>query len=242
MDILLRFLHVLGGRPAACLVLLFLIASSCDQRDPQAEYGHLRQAVYSNPQEGIDAAQEYIDHFHNKSGARITEVSSIRDEYRMMADFVEHSFNSYADFLNHSREINAELSFSNYEGVRKTWQIFYERERNHVLGPIMDSITESSFDDFFKSQVIQLCEEEFNIWDIKEIDMITLTSPTLSDDGTMKKASGEYRIHLNGKMFNTNEVARISIEGSIGPDESGNIQWRRTGYEFLEKPILSHIL
>lgn len=218
------------------------MATSCDQRDPQAEYEILRQAVYSNPQEGIDATQEYIDHFHNKSGARITEVSSIRDEYRKMADFIEHSFNSYADFLNQSREINAELSSSYYEGVRKTWQLIYEKERNQVLGPIMDSINESSFEEFFKTQVILLCEDEFNIWDIKEIDMISLTSPKLSDDGTMKKASGEFRIHLKGKAFNTNEVARISIEGTIGPDESGYIQRRRTGYEFLEKPILSHIL
>lgn len=239
MNRLLRYMQVLGGRFVTCLMLFLLIASSCDQRDPQAEYELLRQTVYSNPQEGIDAAQEYIDHFYNKSGARITEVSSIRDEYRRMADFVEHSFNSYADFLDQSREINAELSSSNYEGVRKTWQSLYERERNQVLGPIMDSITESSFDEFFKTQVRLLCEDEFNVWDIEEIDKISLTSPTLSDDGTVKKASGEYRIHLRGNVLGLiTRDARVSIEGTIGPDESGYIQMNRTGYHFLEKPTL----
>lgn len=239
MNRFLCYMQVSGSRLAACLMLFLLIVTSCEQRNPQAEYEQLRETVFSTPQEGIDAAQEYIDYFHNKSGARITEVSEIRHQYRVMDDFVEHSFNSYADFLDQSREINAELSSSNYEGVRKSWQSIYERERNQVLGPIMDSITESTFDEFFKTQVRQLCEDEFNVWDIEEIDKISLTTPTLSDDGTIKSASGEYRIHLRGKVLGLiTKEARVSIEGTIGPDESGNIQMNRTGYQFLEKPAL----
>lgn len=233
-------MQVSEGKLAVCLVfLLVLIATSCEQRDPQAEYERLRETVFSSPQEGIDVAQEYIDHFYNKAKARINEVSEIRHQYRIMDDFIDHSFNSYADFLDQSREINAELSSSKYEGVRKTWLSLYERERSQVLGPLMDSITETVFDNYFKTQVRQISENEFNIWSIESIDQISLTTPTLSDDGTTKTASGEYRIHLKGNLTGLiKKDARIRINGSIGPDESGNLQKNRTGYEFLEKPYL----
>ena len=100
-----------------CLILLVIVATSCEQRDPQAEFELLRETVYSSPQEGEETAQEYIDYFYKKKGARITEASEIRDQYRKMVIFFSISFSSYADFLTKSRELNYELSYSSYDGV-----------------------------------------------------------------------------------------------------------------------------
>lgn len=224
---------------ALFLSVAFLLSNtSCEQRDPQAEYEQLRETVYSSPREGEEVAQEYIDYFYNKKGARVNEVSEIRNQYRQMDDFFSNSFSSYCDFINQSRNIIRELSCSTYEGVRKLWQTLYEKERNRLLDPLMESITESNFETFFKNQARSLCENEFNLWDIESIDQVSLSTPTLVNDGTAKKSYGEYRIHLRGKLFGTPETARISIEGTIGVDESCNINAVRTAYQFLEKPIV----
>ena len=220
-------------------MLCVLLAASCEQRDPQAEYELLRETIYSSPHDGEVAAQEYIDYFYNKKKARITEVSEIRNQYRQMDGFFSNSFGSYADFISKSRELNNELSYSNYEGVRKLWQSLYERERNRLLGPLMDSITETDFNTFFQSQVRLLCENEFNVWKVESIDQISLSTPTLINGGTAKKSYGEYRVHLRGALLGiATPTARVSIEGTIGPDESGTVIPNRTGYQFLEKPIL----
>ena len=222
-----------------CLLLFIFILTSCEQRDPQAEYELLRETIYSSPHDGELAAQEYIDYFYNKKKARITEVSEIRNQYRQMDGFFSNFFGSYSDFISKSRELNNELSYSNYEGVRKLWQSLYARERNRLLGPLMDSITETDFDTFFQSQVRRLCENEFNVWKVESIDLISLSTPTLVNEGTAKKSYAEYRIHLRGALWGVaTPTARISIEGTIGPDESGTVISNRTGYQFLEKPII----
>ena len=129
--------------------------------------------------------------------------------------------------------MNNELSYSNYEGVRTVWKSLYEKERTRLLGPLMDSITESNFEDFFKAQVYQLCEKKYNIWEVESIDQLSLSTPTLVNDGTAKKCYGEYRVHLRGNVFGLlTKDARVSIEGTIGPDESGYLTPFRTGYEF----------
>ena len=222
-----------------CIFLFAVISFSCEQRDPQAEYELLCETFFSSPNEGESAAQEYIDYFYKNEKARISEVSEIRHQYRLIDGFLSNSFTSYADFLNQSCDLNNELSHSTYTGVRKLWNSLYEKERNRLLGPLMDSITESDFDEFFKTQVSSLCEKEFNIWDIESIDRVSISTPTLIKDGTAKKSNGEYRVHLRGNVFGIlTKTARISIEGTIGPDESGNIITERIGYQFIEKPIL----
>lgn len=224
---------------AFCFMLFVVMFASCEQRDPQAEYEALRETMYSSPREGEAAAQEYIDYFYEKKGARITEVSEIRNQYRQMDEFFSKSYSNYAAYINQSREINRELSRSIYEGVRKKWLALYEQERSRLLGPLMDQITESDFESFFKTQVKNLCENEFNIWEIESIDQVYLSTPTLINDGTAKKAQGEYRAHLRGDVIGLiTRDARISIEGVIGPNENGYIDYVRTSYQFLEKPIL----
>lgn len=226
------------------IVLFFMLpllfaTQSCENRDPFAEYEILRDTVFSSPSDGVAAAQEYINYFYNKSGARTTEVSEIRHHYRLMDGFFSGSYNSYCDFIHQGRDINRELSQSTYNGVRKTWQTLYEREKNRLLGPVMDGITESDFDAFFKTQVRLLCENEFTFWEIESIDRVSLSTPSIVNDGTAKKSQGEYRVHLRGNIMGiVTKEARISIEGTIGIDESCNITANRTGYQFLQKPIL----
>jgi len=235
-----RVFEVLKNRMIFSYVcLLLFVFASCDQRDPVAEYDVLCDAVYASPQEGVDVAQEYIDHFYKRDGARITEVSEIRDQYREMVSFFENSFSSYADFLNQSNYLNSELSYSNYDGVRKTWSNLYEKELNRFLGPLMDSITESSFESFFKTQVREICENEFFTWNVESIDQVYLSTPELVNTGNAKEASGEYRIHLRGSIIGIRtKDALISIQGTIGPDITGQLNYVRTGYQFLEKPVL----
>ena len=164
-----------------CLILLVIVATSCEQRDPQAEFELLRETVYSSPQEGEETAQEYIDYFYKKKGARITEASEIRDQYRKMVIFFSISFSSYADFLSKSRELNYELSYSNYDGVRRMWLSHYETVKKRLLAPLMDSITASDFDSFFQEQVKLLCDNEFDSWTVEAIDQMSLSSPTFID-------------------------------------------------------------
>lgn len=238
-NLLSHYLEIACIRLTICYVLFSLMVTSCEQRDPQAEYELLRETIYTSPRDGESAAQEYIDYFYKKKGARITEVSEIRQQYRLMDGFFSNSFNSYCDYINQSKEIYPELSQSIYEGVRKTWQTLYERERSHLLDPLMDNITELDFDAFFKTQVRLLCENEFNIWEIESIDLVSLSTPSLLNNGIAKKSQGEYRVHLRGNILGVvTKVASISIEGTIGIDESCNIIEVRTGYQFLQKPIL----
>ena len=228
----------MGIKLCLCLMLPLLI-TSCEKRDPQAEYDTLRESVFSSYREGEAAAQEYIDYFFSKNGARITEVSEIRNQFRQMDTFFSNSFSSYSDFLSQSRELNDELSHSNYACVRNTWTSLYERERNNLLEPLMNSITESSFDTFFTSQARQLSENEFNIiWNIESVDRVSLATPRLVNDGTAKECSGEYRIHLRSNTGLFSSTATISIEGIIGLNEYGNIIERRTGYQFTDRPLL----
>lgn len=218
-----------------CLMCCFILMTiSCEQRDPLAEYEILSETVYSSPRDGEDDAQEYIDHFYKNSRARINEVSEIRNQFRQMDDFFSNSFSSYADFINQSRDLNYELSHSIHYGVRNTWFSLYGKERNRLLAPLMDSINESVFDNFFKAQVRQLCEKRYVLLEIESIDQIFLSTPTLNSDGTAKKCRGEYRIHLRGGVIGLiTSVTNISIEGIIGPDESGNLTPVRTAYDFL---------
>jgi len=221
-----------------CLILLVIVATSCEQRDPQAEFELLRETVYSSPQEGEETAQEYIDYFYKKKGARITEASEIRDQYRKMVNFFSISFSSFADFLTKSRELNYELSYSSYDGVRRMWLSHYETVKKRLLAPLMDSITASDFDSFFQEQVKLLCDNEFDRWTIESIDQVSLSTPILIDGGNAKKTLGEYRIHLRSNTLRLPSTARISIEGTIGPDESGNVVPNRTRFTFLDKPII----
>ncbi|MBR3456130.1 MAG: hypothetical protein IKH26_12500 [Bacteroidaceae bacterium] len=227
-------------RIVVCLAFMTLfIVTSCEQRDPLAEYEVLRDSVFALPEEGVNAAQEYIDYFYKKAGARITEVDEIRQQYRKMEDFFSNPFSSFADYMNQSRDLNRELSNSNYYGVRQTWKNLYEKERNRFLGPILDSITDSDFDAFFRSQILTICENEFSIWEIESIDQMSLTPPALMSNGMAKESTGEYRIHLNGTIIGLfNPEAIITISGNIGPDETGQKNYIRTSYEFLKKPIL----
>ena len=219
--------------------LSVLIATSCEQRDPQAEYEILRDTKFASPQEGETAAQEYIDFFYDKKRARITEVSEIRDQYRKMDSFFSASSTSYADFMGKSHVLNKELSYSNYEGVRKMLLSRYEMERDRLLEPLLGGISVSDFDKFFQGEIVQLCKNEFNIWEIESIDCVSLSSPNRTNDRMAVRSFAEYRVHLKGGIVGLlTPTAVITIEGIAGPDKYGNLIFNRTGYQFTKKPIL----
>lgn len=221
------------------ILLWVLLLSSCEQRDPQAEYEILCEKEFLSPRDGVEAAQEYIDYFQKNEKARITEVSEIRDLYRKIDVFFSDSFNSYADFLNKSRDLNYELLYCNYNGVRRLWQSLYEKERKRLLAPLMDSITESDFDTFFKTQVRLICENSLGSWNIESIEQVSLSTPIVINDGTAKKSSGEYLVNLQLKAVEIiKNTARLNIEGTIGPDENGLIRSNRTSFSFLDKPFV----
>lgn len=220
-------------------LLAVILASACDQRDPQAEYEQLRDAVYSSPKTGMDVAQEYIDHFHSKKGNRVAEVSEIRDEYHLMDNFFSNTFRSYPEFMSQAKGLNDRLSLSNYEGVRNTWKNLYGQERNRLLAPLMDGITDLTFDAFFKTQVRNLCDGKFATWNFESVDQVSLTTPVVVRDGTVKESSGVYRVHLRGGIIGLRtSTAMVSISGRIGVDSRGELVYERTGYEFTDSPLL----
>jgi len=238
-----KMLHFHDGRNHSIILFLMFFAlfvSSCDQRDPQVEYEILRETVYSSPQEGIEATQEYLDYFSGKKGARITAVSEMRNQYKKMNGFFSNTFSSYCDFIKQSKKINQDLSRSTYEGVRRLWKDLYGNERDLLLEPLMESITESDFDAFFKDQAKYLFRNEkgFIDWTINSVDQVSLSTPTTVKDGTAKKTNGEYRLHVSTLGGNINRIAIIAIEGIIGFDESCNKFEDRTRFDFIEKPSL----
>lgn len=221
------------------VLTIAFVAFSCEEkRDAQLEYEQLRDIWYSSPREGESAAQEYIDYFHNKNAPRINDVYEIRSQYRKMDDFFSKSFENYATFMSESRELNAELSRSNYSGVRQLWKNLYEEEQNRLIESVLDNITASNFDSFFRSEIRKICENEFYTWEIESIDQVSLSTPTPINGKIGKEASGQYRIHLRGAVLGlrTSE-AILSIEGAIGISDTGSFNYIRTGYHFLEKPI-----
>ena len=247
---LLHYMHVSVGRLSVCLMLLVLIASSCkqagneqsntlvelEQRDPQAEFEHLRDTAFSTPQEGIEAAKEYLKYFYDKDRARMTEVTEILTQYQKMDFFTKRSFFSYSDFVKQSREYDTDFSSSNYEGVKRTWQSYYDNQRRHLLGQAMDGITKNLFHKRFTDHIEQTCKREFKNWKVLLIDTISLTAPTLTDDGCAKKASGTYRVHLRasnvlnvqwkpGKGFlkRKEKDASIAIKGTIGYNKESGV-------------------
>lgn len=180
---------------------------------------------------------KYIDEFRDTKGAPINEAYDIRNMYRLMDSFFSNVFSSYCDFLNTSKSIGSELSQTVYEGVRKTWQALYEKERNRLLASQIETITESDFQTFFESEVRKLCGNEFSLYSVEAIDQVSLSAPTVVNDGTAKEAHGEYFIHLRGKtILHSSGEARISIEGVIGFDETCNISAYRKGYQFTKRP------
>ena len=221
-----------------CFMLFALMDISCEQRNPQAEYELLRVTVYESPKEGVEVANEYIDHFQNNKKARITEVSEIRSQYMRMNAFFSNSYSSYGDYMTASRELNYELSYSNYDGVRRTWLSLYERQRKRLLAPIMDSITESEFDRFFQEDARKISGSKYPSWNVESIEKISMTTPILEYSGMAKKALGEYRVRLSGKRTGFPESARFSVEGTLGPDESGNIIYTRKECKEYEKPFI----
>ena len=239
VEMLFRYLKRIESRIIMCAVPFIFMVTSCEQRDPQAEYELLCEAVYSSPQDGVDKAQEYIDYFYDTKGAKIAEVSEIRDSYRKIDAFFVNSFSSYADFLRNSQQINNELSYSKFNGVRELWMSLYESEKKRLLTSLLDNINGSDFDEYFQTQVGQLCNNEFNLWTVESIDQISLSTPMITEGGTLKQSKGEYRVNLRGNMFGTPGTAIISIEGTMGPDENGEITFNRTSYSFLRRPIIN---
>ena len=152
--------------------------------------------------------------------------------------FFSNPYSSYGDFLTASHELNYELSYSNYDGVRRTWLSHYERQRKRLLAPIMDSITESEFDRFFQEDAMKISGIKYPSWNVESIEKISMTTPILEYSGTTKKALGEYRVRLSGKRTGFPESARFSIEGTLGPDESGNIIYTRKECKEFEKPFI----
>ena len=235
---------LIGKDMLLCLLLFSIVLTSCDQRNPEAEYEVLREKVFESPHEGVEVAQEYIVHFNEdnnfwgkKKKARITEVSEIRSQYRKMDAFFSNSYGSYGDFMTASHELNYELSYSNYDGVRRTWLSLYDKLRKRLLAPIMESITGSEFDRFFQEEARKISGIEFPSWHVESVEKISMAGPILEYSGTAKNALGEYRVRLSGNKLGFPSSARFSIEGTIGPDESGKIIYTRIKYTVFDKPL-----
>lgn len=223
-------------------MLFVMIAMSCSQRDPQADYEVLCQTVYALPGEGEAKAQEYVDYFYQDQdkGARLAEASEIRQQYRLMDQFFSKPFSAYADFVDQGRDLNDELSNSVYDGPRKAWQLRYEKERRRLLTFLLSTIRQSDFGTFFRSQVKSQSKNEFQLWRIDSIAQVSLSTPVLVSDGTAKQAVGQYRVYLCDRAVGLiHDDAIVTIEGTIGPDETGHLTPVCTSFQFVRKPILS---
>ena len=108
---------------AMSVVTLFVAA--CNNRDPETEYEELATTVYTSPQEGIDAAQEYLDYFEGEKGCRKTAVSDILKAYTQMYEVLESQPQDFSDFIA-ATKLNEELSKSRYKGVKETWNNLYK--------------------------------------------------------------------------------------------------------------------
>ena len=231
-----HYIELTTHRIVVCLAFMTLfIVTSCEQRDPLAEYEVLRDSVFTRPEEGVNAAQEYIDYFYKKAEAKNTEVEEIRQQYRKMEDFFSNPFSSFADYMNQSRDLNRELSNSDYYGVRQTWKNIFEKERKRLVWPGLDLVTDSVFDAYFRSQVRAICEKEYDE-EIDSIEQMSLTPPTLVNNEMAKESTGIYKINMTKYiwLFGRIPVDHFSVVITVEIDETEQKKFERTNYEIIQ--------
>lgn len=107
-----------------------LFVAACNNRDPETEYEELATTVYTSPQEGMDAAQEYLDYFEGEKGCRKTAVSDILKAYTLMYEVLGNQPLDFSDFIA-ARKLNQEMSKSRYKGVKETWNNLYKVARDN---------------------------------------------------------------------------------------------------------------
>ena len=105
--------------------VITLFVAACNNRDPETEYEKLSTMVYTSPQDGIDAAQKYLDYFKDEKGCRKTAVSDILKAYTQMYEVLGNQPQDFSDFIE-ATKLNQEMSKSRYEGVRETWKNLYK--------------------------------------------------------------------------------------------------------------------
>lgn len=236
-------------RNIICLMAMALVIGACgkrgsqpevettQERDADREYELLSEKLFSSAREGEETAQEYIDYFSSRNSTWINNANEIKSAYRRMDAFFSKAFDSYATFKNESRNLDSDFSLSRYEGVRKLWKQLYEQEERQLMEELMENITVSSFDEYFRSEARSLSDKEFMTWEVESIDQVSVTTPSPVEDKWAKEATGEYRIHLRKfGMFRTGD-ALLSIEGRIGITDAGELQFFRKGYHFVETPV-----
>ena len=225
------------------VALTAMLVVACVSRDPQAEYEALCSTVFSDPQDGLDQAQEYIDYFYGEKKARTKEVTDIRNKYKEMVGFFSMSHNSYGDFMTESDFLNLELSTSPYEGVRKTWNSLYKQTRNRLVTPLLDKINEQLFDEYFMTQANQLFDlQDYSTWVPTTTERVLINTPRVKSDGTTKECSGKYRIYCQQDILRLgvkkrNDYAEIEITGEIGVDEAGGYTYKIISHNFTKEPF-----
>ena len=110
--------------------VITLFVAACNNRDPETEYEELATTVYTSPQEGMDAAQEYLDYFEGEKGCRKTAVSDILKAYTLMYEVFGNQPLDFSDFIA-ARKLNQEMSKSRYKGVKETWNNLYKVARDN---------------------------------------------------------------------------------------------------------------
>lgn len=226
-------LWLIAGLP---LAFAATVISGCDSRDPEAEFQTLSHWTYSDPSEGIEAAEEYLNHFKRKDGSRYEDVSEILHQYTDMKDILDASCSSYTDFIDRISEIG-DPSFSSYEGVRNTWSFLFEMRKKELLGSVLDRITKDVLQYYLQSDAREICRREFTTWDPETCDVIEMDEPELTSDGFGKRASGVFRVYVRGNIIGiSTSSAKIWVKGYIKADAYPNPEYKREDYSIVESP------
>ena len=163
--------HIIKIIKSTILVLSLILIASCKTADPEAEYDVLCSEVFALPEEGINAANDYLNNFQDDDKAHNAEVKEILDQYNKMYYIYYTAFkqDSLGEYTDEEIRIIHELASSIYEGVRKTWSILYKEDWNRRYMILMNGITEDKFDSFFKEELGRLCAKYYPNYEIEAL-------------------------------------------------------------------------
>lgn len=222
---------------AMSVVTLFVAA--CNNREPETEYKELSTTVFTSPQDGIDAAQEYLDYFEGEKGCRKTAVSDILKAYTQMYEVLGNQPFDFSDFIA-ATKLNQEMSKSRYEGVRETWKNLYEEARDN-------RDPEADFETLCKTVFpnpqagINACNGYIDIFDgndgCRKTDVSIILTEFESMDNLIRTSQRNYKDYMTA-------TAALNQNMSVSPYECVRETWKKLYQEgknrFLQ-PLLDQI-
>ena len=220
---------------------------SCDSRDPEVEFQDLSATAFE-PREGIEKANEYLNHFRKNPNARIQEVKNICYQYEKMADFDGKSYPDFASLIAEGQELDREFSMSESYGIRNEWSALYKDKRKRTRQFFLDSIDEAQFSTKLNRAARDICSDSYLTWKVERVEETLIGPAELEEDGSAKVCPAEYMVFLRGSIVGIQTYnAKVSTKGRFSFDSNGRLHFTIVDAAIIDGPpdakdIIDHFL